>query len=367
MRVRTTIGVLPRFAAGGTVSRVRTALPTIPFSGEAPAVEDRLLWALWLSPTWLPSVTAADELGLFDRLADGKSATAEQLATSLELAPRATRALLGLLSALGLLQQNAGAFALTETSRAYLVSSSPFYWGPAMLPHKVVPMSHAQILEALRRDQAGGNTDAAAMWKAPDPAALRMFTSVMHAHSLPTASALARNAVFAGIRRLLDVGGGSGAYSVSFALRHPALQCTILELPAMTAITDEYLAATPTGGHVRSHAADMFNDAWPTGHDAVFFNDVFHDWPQAQCQALARKAFDALPSGGQVLLHEMLLDEGLDGPLPAAAYSMMMLVATPGRQLSGTEALALLCDAGFVETKILPTIGHYSLVSGRKP
>jgi hypothetical protein len=367
MRVRTTIGVLPRSPAGGTVLHVRTPLPPISFSGEAPTLDDRLLWALWLSPTWLPSVTAADELGLFDRLSDGNPATAEQLAASLELAPRATRALLGLLSALGLLQQQAGTFALTETSRAYLVSSSPFYWGPAMVPHKVVPMSHGQILEALRRDQAGGNTDAAAMWKAPEPAVLRMFTSVMHAHSLPTASALARHEVFAGAHRLLDVGGGSGAYSVSFALRHPALKCTILELPAMIPITDEYLGATPTGGRVKSHGADMFNDAWPAGHDAVFFNDVFHDWPHAQCQALARKAFDGLPSGGKVLLHEMLLDAGLDGPLPAAAYSMMMLVATPGRQLSGPEAIALLAEAGFVETKILPTVGHYSLVSGRKP
>ena len=137
MRVRTTIGVLPRFAPGGTVLRVRPTLPKLPFTGEAPVVEDRLLWALWLSPTWLPSVTAADELGLFDRLADGKAATAEQLAASLELAPRATRALLGLLAGLGLLQQTAGAFALTETSRAYLVSSSPFYWGPALVPYDV--------------------------------------------------------------------------------------------------------------------------------------------------------------------------------------------------------------------------------------
>jgi hypothetical protein len=346
---------------------VRPPLKQTPFTGEAPTVDDRLLWGLWLSPTWLPSVTAADELGLFDRLSDGSSATAEELAASLELAPRAMRALLGLLASLGLLQHHAGAFALTETSRAYLVSSSPFYWGPALIPHKMVPMSHAQILQALRSDKAGGNTDAAAMWKAPDPMMLRMFTSVMHAHSLPTASALARHEAFFGVRKLLDVGGGSGAYSVSMALRHKALECTVLELPAMTAITDEYLAATQTHGRVRSHAADMFKDKWPSGHDAVFFNDVLHDWPDAACGALIGKAFEALPSGGSVFVHEMLLDDGLDGPLAAAAYSMMMLVATPGRQLSGKEALALLSEAGFVDAKIIPTVGHYSLVSGRKP
>ncbi len=338
-----------------------------PFTGEAPVVDDRLLWTLWLSPTWLPSVTAADELGLFDCLAEKKAATAEELAAALELAPRAIRALLGLLTSLGLLKQCAGSFALTESARAYLVSSSPFYWGPALVPHKVVPMSHTQILEALRRDKPGASTDAAAMWKAPDSNVLRMFTAVMHAHSLPTASALARNQAFVGLRRLLDVGGGSGAYSVSFALRHPELACTVLELPQMTAITDEYLAATPTGGRVKSHPADMFNDVWPGGHDGVFFNDVFHDWPLPQCRALAGKAFDALPSGGSVFLHEMLLDEGLDGPLPAAAYSMMMLVATPGRQLSGKEALAILAQAGFINTRITPTVGHYALVSGRKP
>ncbi len=325
------------------------------------------MWALWLSPTWLPTVTAAEELGLFDRLSDGNPATAEQIAAALELSPRATRAMLGLLSALGLLQLHASAFALTETARTYLVSSSPYYWGPALMPHKMMPMSHGQILEALKGDRAAAPTDAAAMWKAPDPMVLRMFTSVMHAHSLPTASALARDAAFAQTKRLLDVGGGSGAYASCLALRNPSLQCTVLELPAMKAITDDYLAAIATNGRVKSHAADMFVDAWPTGHDAVFFNDVFHDWPAAQCQLLARKAFDALPSKGTVFIHEMLLDEGLDGPLPAAAYSMLMLVSTPGRQLSGKEVVDLLSAAGFTDVKAVPSVGHYSLVSGLKP
>jgi len=342
-------------------------MPPNPFAGEAPCVDDRLLWSLWLSPAWLPSVTAADELGLFDLLSRRQSATAAELGAGLELSPRAMRALLGLLAPLGLVRQQAGSFALTEPARAYLVSTSPFYWGPALAPHKRVPMSHAQILEALRRDQPGGDTDAAAMWQAPDPLMLRMFTAVMHAHSLPTASALARCDGFSDVRQLLDVGGGSGAYSVCLALRHRQLECTVLELPAMTEITEEYLAASATCGRVRTHAADMFVDPWPGGHDAVFFNDVFHDWPQPKCQLLARKAFEALPSGGLVFLHEMLLDAGLDGPLEAGGYSMMMLVATPGQQLSGTEARELLAGAGFVDTIIVPTVHHYSLVSGRKP
>jgi len=60
-----------------------------------------------------------------------------------------------------------------------------------------------------------------------------------------------------------------------------------------------------------------------------------------------KKSFDALPSGGRILLHEILMDDDGCGPLPAAAFSMLMLIGTRGRQYSLPELRGFLEPAGF--------------------
>jgi O-methyltransferase domain len=111
----------------------------------------------------------------------------------------------------------------------------------------------------------------------------------------------------------------------------------------------------------------MFADPWPQGYDAVFFSNILHDWDEARRMSLARKSFRILPPGGRLYLHEMLLAETRDGPLPAALFSLAMLIANYGKQLSLTELEGLLEGAGFVDVGATPTYGYYSLVSARKP
>jgi hypothetical protein len=111
----------------------------------------------------------------------------------------------------------------------------------------------------------------------------------------------------------------------------------------------------------------MFREPWPTGYDAVFFSDIFHDWGPVLCRQLTQRSFGALPAGGRIYLHEMLLDETKAGPLPAVSYSMGMLRFTQGKQYSAGELEQLLQTEGFQELSVTPTYGYYSLVSARKP
>jgi acetylserotonin N-methyltransferase len=112
----------------------------------------------------------------------------------------------------------------------------------------------------------------------------------------------------------------------------------------------------------------MFTQPWPTGYGAHFLSNIFHDWSDATCLLLARKSFDALPAGGYILLHEMLMDEDGCGPLTTACFSMLMLQGTRGRQYTLTELRGFLKAAGFVDVSSQTTGGgYYSLVSARKP
>jgi acetylserotonin N-methyltransferase len=168
------------------------------------------------------------------------------------------------------------------------------------------------------------------------------------------------------VTRLLDVGGGSGCFAIALALQHPELRCSIMELPAMCEVAMEYVREGGVADRVDTVAVDMFREEWPRGYDAMFFSNVFHDWNFETCEWLAQRSFEAMPSGGRIYLHEMLLDDDGAGPITAASFSMLML-GTQGQQFTFAELKGLLEAAGFTDVVAKSTYGYYSLVVGRKP
>lgn len=112
----------------------------------------------------------------------------------------------------------------------------------------------------------------------------------------------------------------------------------------------------------------MFEDNWPTGHDGHFFANIFHDWSEETNAVLAAKSYSALAPGGRIFLHEILMDDNLDGPFQAASFSLMMLMGTLGKQYSLPQLAAILEGAGFEQVQACRSGGgYYSLVSARKP
>lgn len=328
-----------------------------------PPVDDAPMWSAWMAMFHAPTLAVADELHLFEALS-AQPLTAAQLADALALEPRAAEALTGLLASLGFLTLEDERFALAAAARAYLLPASPYYWGGLLRRIRDIPVSCEKLLASLRGGPAAAQARLTAMWEAPTPPpqALVSFTHAMHAHSFSLAMRTITGFGLAG--SMLDVGGGSGAYSIAAALHDPALRCTVLELAAVCPIAASYAAQHGVGDRVHTVAADMLAAPWPTGHDAILLADILHDWDDARCADLAKRAFAALAPGGRVLLHEMLLDEDKVGPATATSYSMLMVYVTQGRQRSGGELRALLAGAGFEAIRILPTANGYSLVEG---
>jgi len=117
---------------------------------------------------------------------------------------------------------------------------------------------------------------------------------------------------------------------------------------------------------VSTVTGDMFNDEWPSDHDAILFGNIFHDWDLESCKRLAQSAYDTLPTGGQILLHEILLDEDKSGPLMAACFSVTMLVYEKGKQYTFGELSDMLTAAGFSDCREIPSFGYYSVVAATK-
>src|SRR5262249_3855391 len=134
-----------------------------------------------------------------------------------------------------------GRHELTDVTRTYLLPSSPYYWGPLLRILGVMPQHHATLIETLRAPDRASAPDAApaeassnyagAAWKRGqiERAQAEAVTRLMHCHSLPASVGAARNGNFAGTTRLLDVGGGSGCFSIAIAQQFPSIRCTVLE------------------------------------------------------------------------------------------------------------------------------------------
>ncbi len=334
----------------------------------SPPVDDRLIWEAWLSCHNLPAMLAADEIGLFDALASGPR-DVQDLAKACGVNARALGIVAALLCALGLLTRREGRLGLTPTSRHYLVKTSGFYWGTLIGIYRGNLPLYDQIMAVLAPDAAHQGSGPATGW-AEGSIGLeqaRHIAAFMHAHSCAPAIAAARSGAFRDVKRLLDVGAGSGVFSIAAAQASPQLRATIMDLDTMCAAAMDYVRDGGVADRVEAAPVDMFRDPWPTGHDALFFSNIFHDWNEETCIALGRKAFDVLPSGGRIFLHEQLMNDTLDGPAVTASFSILMLTGTQGRQYSLPEFGAILTQAGFVDVEATATCGHYSLVGARKP
>ncbi len=325
-----------------------------------PPVGDSSLYDLQYRRFAAPMAALAQEAGLCELLLE-RPRTIPEVADALGVTPRAAEAMVAVVAALGFARNGGGRFALTDLGRTYLLPASPF--------HRRLCRGDDPILKELRGAFRSGEPAAplAVAMEALPEAEVREFIGRMHALTLPAAGRLARQPVFAGVGRLLDVGAGSGSLSAAIAAAHPRVRCTLLDLPEVCAIAAENIRGYGLEDRVVTCPADMFRDPWPGGHDAALFGNIFHDWDPASCAELARRACEALEPGGRVLLHEMPLAESRDGPLTVACFSVAMLLYEKGKQYTLSELEEMLAAAGFLEFDSVESHGYYHLISARKP
>jgi 3-hydroxy-5-methyl-1-naphthoate 3-O-methyltransferase len=332
--------------------------------------DDAAFWDLWLTPYYLPCVTVADEVGTFEAISSEALST-EALAERLGVNARALGIHLGLLAALGMVERREGLWRATAFARTWMHPEAEGYYGPMLNGFRSSQPLHGNMLETLSTgDTASGHLSMAKEWERGElPQDMANFIAAfMHSHSVASSKAVMRLAEFSGVGSLLDVGGGSGVFSIEAAKAQPGLAATILEIDTMCVAAQGYVDRAGMGDRVTTHACNMFEADWPQGHDAHFFSNIFHDWSEATNLLLAQKSFAALPSGGRIMLHEILLNDDHTGPLIAAAFSMLMLLGTKGRQYSLPELRAILEAAGFVDVAAQRTGGgYYSLVTASKP
>jgi hypothetical protein len=323
------------------------------------------------------AVHAAVALDVFTPLAAGPL-TAGALAAMLGCDARALGMLLGALCPLGLLVKQGEAFALTESSAAFLVSTSPRYQGHIIRHHRNLFESFGLLDEAVR---TGRRVRGGVQWTEADRQdfLLGMFNMAMGiaprlAPQLGGLLAEAGLPGLAGGARLLDLGGGPGTYAIHFCLAQPDLSAVVFDLPtthpfAETTAQRFGLGYGP-GQRLDFVAGDYTRDELPGGFDLAWLSHILHGESPDMAAAIVRKAAGALASGGVLLVHEFVLHDTLDGPEFPALFSLNMLLGTDGGQAySAAQLREMLAAAGLVDLRELGFTGpnNTRIVAGRKP
>ena len=319
------------------------------------------------------TLAAAHEFDLFTRLSNGASTTCPELAQALGLHPRPAEMLLTGCAALGLLEKSDGRYRNAPISEAYLVRGKPHYFGGWVeMADKRLYAGWGKLTEALRTNRPTTWDPAvqSSLFDGEDPKMLALFWEAMHSLSTMTARKLGEAVDFGHSQRLLDIGGGSGAFDIELCRRYPQLRATVFDLPHVVEIAAGKVAQAGLSGRIQTAPGDFFGAApFPADHDVHLLSMILHDWDEAKDRALLRRSYEALPGGGMVVVSELLVNDDKTGPAPAALMSLNMLIETEGRNYTPAEYTEWMEDAGFrgVETVWFDAPGANGAVIGRKP
>ena len=310
---------------------------------------------------------AALELGLFTALADEPSRL-DALAVKLQAPVGPLSVLLSTCLGLRLLSWDGERYFNSPATQRFLVQTARNYVGDYYL-HQISPILYAKLplVRSLLRGDLAEPLDYTNTLD--DPRTTEEFVRGQHAGSLGPAALLARSHDFSGCSRLLDLGGGSGAFAIEAVKRYPALSAVVFDLPQVAAVTEKIIQETGLTSRITCAGGDLRIDPWPAGADLILLSYIVSCYEPQTLRALLARAQAYLPSGGRLLIHDFALSADRSGPHNAALFLFGQLSVSAQTQAYIVDELgAAMQEAGYVDVVMQPFLPDLTfLLSGRKP
>jgi hypothetical protein len=199
--------------------------------------------------------------------------------------------------------------------------------------------------------------------------AARKYHAATYSIGMGAGRRFCRQVDLTGRKKLLDLGGGSGAYSINAVQAFDGLHAVVFDLPPVTVVTQEYLDHNGVADRVSTHGGDFINDPLPAGCDVAVMASNLPIYSAENIAKVVAKTYDALEPGGEMhLVGETLEADGV-GPLDAALWGLAELnYGSGGRAHSDAECIGYFEDAGFVDVDNVEFVaGTLTRTFGRKP
>ena len=322
--------------------------------------------AFWASKTLLSAI----EMGVFTELAHGAERF-ETLHARLGLHPRSARDFFDALVSIGFLKHEGDAYGNTPETDLFLDKKKASYIGGIleMANHRLYPF-WGHLTEGLRTGlpQNEIKSGGAGLFETlyADPARLKEFLRAMTGLSHGANLTIARTFPWKDYKTFVDVGTAQGDLAVQIALANTHLRGSGLDLAEVAPIFEEYAKATGVVDRVTFVPCDFFKQEIPKA-DVVLMGHILHDWDLPTKKMLIRKAFDALPRGGALVVYEAIIDDARAKNSFGLLMSLNMLIETPGGfDYTGADCSGWMREAGFSTTRVEHLVGPDSMVIGIK-
>lgn len=305
------------------------------------------------------ALLTAIELDIFSAIGDG--AGHADVANRIGADPRATETLLNALAAMGLIEKREGAYHNSETAGRFLRSDSK---DDARLStmHMVGLWDRWSTLTECVRE---GTSVARKRGEERDEEGIKAFIAAMHRNASFRAEKIMGQLDLAGVKKALDLGGGSGAYAMALAGIVPGLDVTVMDLPAVVELTEQYIEDAGLSGKVKTAPGDMMESDLGSGYDLVLLSAIAHMWGPGENKKLFARVKEALAPGGRLVIQDFVLDDDKTGPRAGAVFALNMLVNTrAGSSYSFAEYSAWLREVGYARVDRVALPGPTDLVIG---
>lgn len=301
----------------------------------------------------------AVELDVFTAVAAGDGATAAAVAQRCGTDRRATELLLNALVALDVMGCAGDRYRNTPAGAQFLVEGSPDDARTALRHNLSLWRTWSSLTDAVR----AGHTALRPEMRDRDDDWTVPFIAAMHRGASARAPQVVEAVGAARVRRMLDVGGGSGAYSIAFAKANPELTAVVLDLPTVLPIADGHIGQAGLSARITTRAGDLRRDAFGSGYDLVFLSSICHMLgPDGNRDLLARSA-RALAPEGRVVVQDFILEPDRTGPRQAVLFAINMLVGTEeGSTYSEAEYASWLTAAGLADVRRIRLKGPADLM-----
>jgi (2Fe-2S) ferredoxin/predicted O-methyltransferase YrrM len=290
-------------------------------------------------------------------------ARAADVAAKIGADARATEMLLNALVAVGLLTKQGDTFHNTSVAARYFVEGAPDDARAALMHTVHLWQRWSTLSDCVRAGTSVTYQEAADRgdhWT-------RAFIAAMHRNAAERAPHVVRAVGTEGIERMLDVGGGSGAYSIAFATAGEKLRVELLDLPAVCKLAQGYIEKAGLSGRITTRTGDLRSDDLGSGYDLVFVSAICHMLDEQENLDLIERCRKALAPGGRLVIQDFILEPDKTSPKSAALFSLNMLVGTEhGASYSEPEYAVWLRAAGFANVARVRLPGPSGLMIGTR-
>ena len=316
------------------------------------------------------TLLTAVNMDLFTLLAKGEL-SGQDIKTKLSLHKRSLYDFLDTLVALGFLNRNGiketSVYSNAEDTDLFLDKEKPSYVGGLleMCNHRLYPFWN-DLEEGLKTGLPQNETKNGEKFLFEELYAnedrLREFIHAMGGIQMGNFITFSNQFDFSDYHTHCDIGGSGGNLSIHIAKINPHMTCTSIDLPPVCPIAEENIKLMGLESQVFAEAGDFFKDDFPKV-DIITMGNILHDWGTADKKMLMKKAYDALPKGGALVVIENIIDNDRSKNVFGLLISLNMMIETPeGFDFTADDFDGWAKEIGFRETSIMPLTGPASAV-----